>query len=90
MVAQLVSREYKCDEVTLASGNKVSAPYVKIVDGKVYQLNGTLHTEERGYAFNANRTVEGTYNYSVNQWNSAIEIQDVIEEFIEFIESDIQ
>lgn len=93
MVGILVSANYKYKDVKLASGVTVSATGVTIKDGKVVRVeNGVVTIGEdenrKEFTFSVYGDAENL-TYSTSSVPSDYNGQDIAEEFVAFVETDI-
>lgn len=94
MVGVLVSANYKYTDVQLASGAKVTATGVTIKDGKVIRVdNGNVtfgeSNDNNEFHFSVYSS-GGKLIYSTDNVPADINGQDIAEEFVAFVETDLE
>ena len=94
MVGVLVSANYKYTDVQLASGAKVTATGVTIKDGKVIRVdNGNVtfgeSNDNNEFHFSVYSS-GGKLIYSTDNVPADINGQDIAEEFVAFVKTDLE
>ena len=91
MVGVLLNCNYKYENAVLDSGAKVSASEVTIKDGKVDRINnGSVTVSEGTFSFSIyNYGPDGKKTYNLSNVPENVDGQDVVKEFVEFVEEDV-
>lgn len=97
MKGQLIKQIYKYENVELSSGVVVTAQEVHIVEGKVMNINsGFAKVDGKQFNFSINPYYGGMpegnreITYNLNNVPQGIDGQAILEEFVNFVEADIQ
>lgn len=92
MVGQLIKSIYAYKDVILESGAKITANQVHIKDGIVNQIDyGTVYLNEQQFSFSIYPYgINGKLQYNLNNVPSDINGQEILKEFVNFVEADIQ
>lgn len=95
MVGKLIREVYKYEDVVLVSEAKVTANEVTVQEGKVVNIpNGTVTVKvgeaDRSFNFSIyNYGVNGEITYNLNNVPASVDGQQIVKEFVDFVESDI-
>lgn len=91
MVGIKVKVIYKYDNVELKSGAIVSAYDVTVQDGKVTSVsNGNATVDDKIFNFSIySYGINGEKTYNLNNVPADIDGQQIVNEFVEFVENDI-
>lgn len=91
MVGIKVKVIYRYDNVELKSGAIVSAYDVTVQDGKVTSVsNGNATVDDKNFNFSIySYGINGEKTYNLNNVPADIDGQQIVNEFVEFVENDI-
>lgn len=91
MVGILINKAYKYENVVLESGAKVNAHEVVVKDDKVARINnGDVFVNESTFSFSIyDYGVNGSKIYNLNNVPEDVNGQEIVKEFVEFVESDV-
>jgi hypothetical protein len=92
MVGILVNSVYKYENVTLASGAKVTAHSVTIQKDEVVRVeNGNVTLDNNNtFSFSIyNYGMDGKKTYNLNSVPENVDGQAIVKEFVDFVEADV-
>ena len=91
MVGIKVREVYKYENVELSNGVKVSAYEVTVQDGEVVTVsNGNVVVNDKQFSFSIyNYGINGEKTYNLNNVPADIDGQEIVKEFVVFVETDI-
>lgn len=91
MVGIKIREVYKYENVGLSNGVKVSASEVIIQNKEVINVqNGNVTVDGKSFSFSIyNYGINGEKTYNLNNVPADVDGQEIVKEFVQFVESDI-